>query len=117
MDKFKNIFVALNKGWLIRHYLFSLGALAIFAFALKNDPSFYPTGFIFFLVSSFFYPFAMFVYESIVELIMGDNILFLPALVLVIWKIVRFFVIWTFSIPIGIIGLIYLYFKVNRGNY
>lgn len=67
-----------------------------------------------YLSFTLFYPFAMFVYESIVDLIIGDNIFLIPVLIMIIWKIIRFFIIWLFSIPIGLIGLIYLYFSVNR---
>ena len=113
MEKVRNVFRALDRSWLIRHYLFSFVFLAIIAYGNGDDDSFLPV-FILSLLSSIFYPFAMFVYESIVKLIMGDNVFILPAIPLLIWKLVRFIIIWAFSIPIGIIGFGYLYFRINK---
>ncbi|SDJ83634.1 hypothetical protein [Streptococcus gallolyticus] len=116
MEKVRNVFRALDRSWLIRHYLFSFVFLAIFSYSSRYDDSYFSSGFILFLLSSIFYPFAMFVYESIVKLIMGDNVFILPAIPLLIWKLVRFIIIWAFSIPIGIIGFGYLYFRINKGS-
>ncbi|MBP2621369.1 hypothetical protein ACVRXQ_10630 [Streptococcus panodentis] len=114
MEKFTNIFKSLDRSWLIRHYLFSFAFFALLVYLTVSNPRpSYPALFLF-LLFSLFYPFAMFVYESIVKLVMGDSIFLIPILVILIWKIVRFFMIWLFSLPIGIIGLIYLYFAVNR---
>ena len=113
MEKFLNIFRSLDRSWLIRHYFFSFAFFGLLFVMLKGFSTPLPV-WLLYLSFTLFYPFAMFVYESIVDLIIGDNIFLIPVLIMIIWKIIRFFIIWLFSIPIGLIGLIYLYFSVNR---
>lgn len=114
MEKVKNIFRALDTGWLIRHYIFAIAFITYFLYSngQNGDNSAFLT--IFMIISALLYPFAMFIYESIVDLILGDNVWILPGLLLLVWKIVRFLFILFLSLPIGIIGFIVLYFKVNR---
>ena len=113
MEKFLNIFKSLDRSWLIRHYIFSFAFFGLLFVMLKGFSTPLPV-WLLYLSFTLFYPFAMFVYESIVDLIIGDNIFLIPVLIMIIWKIIRFFIIWLFPIPIGLIGLIYLYFSVNR---
>ena len=114
MEKFKNIFRSLDRSWLIRHYIFGFVWFAVLFYLSFNIRGFFPFAFSFFLLNFLLYPFAMFVYESLVDLIMGDNIFLIPILLMLIWKIVRFFFVWFLAIPIGVIGLAYLFFTVNR---
>lgn len=114
MDKVKNIFKSMDNSWLIRHYLFSFAFLIVLTINGKDSQSFFPIGFLFFLLSSLLYPFAMFVYESLINLIVGDNLFILPLIPMLIWKFVRFVFIFILAIPIGVIGFIYLYLKLNK---
>lgn len=109
-EKFKNIFRALNSTWLIRHYIFAGLALLIFKFMSTMTPG----QMTFYFVSAIFYPFAMFIYESILNLLIGENFFILPIKFMLIWKVIRFCFVLTFAIPIGIIGLLYIYYKVNK---
>ena len=114
MEKFKNIFRALNTSWLLRHYAYVI--MPFIAFYLFDINSFSGGQLVFLTICSAFYPFAMYVYESIVNFFVGENLFILPLKFVIIWKVVRFVIIWLFSIPIGLIGLIYLYYKVNKGQ-
>ena len=73
MEKFLNIFRSLDRSWLIRHYIFSFAFFGLLFVMLKGFSTPLPV-WLLYLSFTLFYPFAMFVYESIVDLIIGDNI-------------------------------------------
>lgn len=117
MDKFKKIFSSIDKNWLIKQYLFSF-AVWIFMVYSTYDPNTDITGHIvisaLMFIVAIFYPFAMYVYTSIVNFIIGDKAaILIPLYIYIPWKIIRFAFIWIFSVPIGILGLIYLFIKTN----
>lgn len=112
MEKIKKVFSTIDTGWLIRHYLFAIIFVVFFANigALKlNIFNILGWG-----ISMIFYPFAMFIYEQIVRFIVGDHFFILPIKWMFVWKVVRMFVILTLSIPIGLIGFAYFYYKINQ---
>lgn len=114
MEKFKNIFRALDTRWLIRYYFYSL-IVFIFVFMMsRTEANFFPNTFFFALITSLFYLFAMFIYENIVSMVMGDNIFIVSGCLALVWSVIKIGFIWTFAIPIGTIGLLYIYFRVNR---
>lgn len=114
MEKVKNIFRVLDTKWLIRHYIFAFAFTTFFLYSNGQYDANNVVVTLFMIISALLYPFAMFIYENVVSLILGDNVWFLPIFLLFIWKIVRFLVIFFLSLPIGVIGFIILYFKVNR---
>lgn len=111
VEKFKNIFYSLNSSWLRRHYIFSVLVFFLVFFVIPRDAN---VSIVFYLLCTFFYPFAMFIYESSRNFILGDTVILLALKKLFIWKAFKILFIWFFSIIIGPIGLIYLYFKVNK---
>ena len=68
--KFKNIFRALDSKWLLRHYLFVRLAFIFTIYVGSSSTG----GTIFLLISAIFYPFAMFIYESICNFLIGNNV-------------------------------------------
>ncbi|WP_060989132.1 hypothetical protein [Photobacterium leiognathi] len=66
------------------------------------------------VISTLLYPYAKFVYDSIIEFIMGDNIIVSGLGLAVIVKLFVISLVWIFSIFIAPIGLIYLYFYHSK---
>ena len=64
---------------------------------------------IFMGVSTFLYPYSRFVYESIVNFIMGNNVFFVNALFMLFVKLMTMLLCWSFALFIAPIGLAYLY--------
>ena len=114
MDRLKNMFQSLNRDWLIRHYLFGFAFYVFFVFTSVSQVGRFDAKLLIFLPCALLYPFAMFVYESLVDFIVGDNVFFISGLLMLAWKVVRFFIIWLLAVPIGLIGFIYLYFVYGR---
>lgn len=110
IEKFKNIFRSLDRSWLLRHYVYVIAFLIVLYMTKYYDPGM----FAFFVVSGIFYPFAMFIYESIFNFLIGENAFMLPLQFTLILKFLRFWLVLGFAIPIGTIGLAYLYYRVNK---
>lgn len=114
MNRLKQMFRSLDRDWLVRHYLFAFAFYAFFVFTSISQTGKFETKLLFFLLCALLYPFAMFVYESLVDFIVGDNVFFISGLLMLAWKIFRFIIIWFLAVPIGLIGFIYLYFVCGR---
>ena len=61
-------------------------------------------------VNTLLYPYARFVYESVVGFIVGDNAFLVDGLLFVAIKTVTMVMCWTLALLIAPIGLAYLYF-------
>ena len=66
------------------------------------------------IVNALLYPYSRFVYESIMAFIMGDNLIFLNAFIMLFLKLMTMVLCFSFAIFIAPIGLIYLYFYHSR---
>ncbi|HAP4240838.1 TPA: hypothetical protein IUV43_000762 [Enterococcus faecalis] len=107
----RTVFTSLHPAYLIRQYIFSGIVTAFFYF---SSPDTAPTSFYVFLGLSFLlYPFAMFVYDSIVSLLMGNNVWITSGILAFIWGFIKILLIYFFSVLIAPIGILILYFT-NR---
>lgn len=66
-----------------------------------------------FVVNTLLYPYSRFVYESVVDFIVGSNVLFGNVFVMLFVKAITMALCWVFAIFIAPIGLGYLYYR-NR---
>ena len=111
-------FGGLTKQYYIRQFLFGLIFPAIFIFILSrgeaNSISFFMI--LLWTVNTFLYPYSRFVYESIVEYILGDTIIISNIIVLVITKYITMAICWAAAIFIAPIGLLYLYFYHTKNE-
>ena len=72
--------------------------------------------YIYIAISALLYPYARFVYESIVNFIMGDNVFFINAFVLLAWKFMIMMMLLLFAIFIAPVGLLYLWYYHNKNG-
>ena len=72
--------------------------------------------YIYIAISALLYPYARFVYESIVNFIMGDNVFFINAFVLLAWKFMIMMMLLLFAIFIAPVGLSYLWYYHNKNG-
>lgn len=107
----RTVFTSLHPAYLIRQYIFSGIVTAFFYF---SSPGTAPTSFYVFLgVNFLLYPFSMFVYDSVVSLLMGDNVWITSGIFVFIWGFIKILLIYFFSLLIAPIGILILYFT-NR---
>ena len=67
-------------------------------------------------VNTLLYPYSRFVYESIINFLLGDNAFWTSGIVLyfvMVFKVTMMFMCWAAAIFIAPVGLLYLYY-VNR---
>lgn len=109
----RTVFTSLHPSYLIRQYVFSGIITALFYFLSLGTA---PTSFYIFLVLNFIlYPFAMFVYDSAVSLLMGDNVWITSGVFALIWGLFKILLIYFFSVLIAPVGILMLYFT-NRSR-
>jgi hypothetical protein len=110
-------FGGLTKQYYIRQFIFGLifPAIFIFSFSQSSQQVTIPLSSIgLFIVSSLLYPYSRFVYESVVNFIMGGNVFWVNAIMLIIVKFITMALCWSFAIFIAPIGLVYLYFHHSK---
>ncbi len=71
---------------------------------------------IFLVLNAFIYPYARFVYESIVGFILGDNVFFVNVILLMVVKFTTMLLCYAFAMFIAPIGLAYLYYYHTKNN-
>ena len=110
----------LSKTYYTRQFLFGL-IFFIFIVAISYNGynhtgkiSILVTNSILGLICLLLYPYSRFVYESIIEYILGDNVFFVNVPLMLVTKLITMAICFIFSIFIAPIGLIYLYFYHSK---
>lgn len=112
-DFFTKTLGGLDNKYYFRNFIFGLPFGVFFVYLTLNggaDVKDYYFKLIYTILSTILYPYAKYVYDSIRDFIMGDNILFTSLFLALILKYIVIALVWVFSIFIAPVGLIYLYF-------
>ncbi|WP_118794394.1 hypothetical protein [Haemophilus haemolyticus] len=110
----------LSKAYYTRQFLFgliffiSIVAISYNGYNYTGNTSILVTNVILGLICLLLYPYSRFVYESIIEYILGDNVFFVNAPLMLVTKLITMAICFIFSIFIAPIGLIYLYFYHSK---
>lgn len=117
MDLFQKTLGGLKTSYYIRHFIFGALISTFFIYISTQNPAGIKTSnAILFVINALLYPYARFVYEQIIGFIMGENVFFINALVMLMAKIITMCLCWMFSIFIAPIGLAYLYYYHSRAE-
>jgi predicted membrane protein len=112
---FQKTFGGLSTPYYFRQLFFSLIIAAFLIITGTQDGRSIPLRSLFFImVSTLLYPYSRFVYESIAGFIIGNNVFFVNALVLLATKFITMLMCWTFALLVAPVGLLYLYFHHSR---
>ena len=110
----------LSKAYYTRQFLFGLiffifiVAISYNGYNYTGNTSILVKNVILELICLLLYPYSRFVYESIIEYILGDNVFFVNAPLMLVTKLITMAICFIFSIFIAPIGLIYLYFYHSK---
>ncbi|WP_118879737.1 hypothetical protein [Haemophilus haemolyticus] len=110
----------LSKAYYTRQFLFgliffiSIVAISYNGYNYTGNTSILVTNVILGLICLLLYPYSRFVYESIIEYILGDNVFFVNVPLMLVTKLITMAICFVFSIFIAPIGLIYLYFYHSK---
>jgi hypothetical protein len=118
---FLRSFGGLSRTYYFRQFLFGLIYPALFWFMFRHIPEPVPfykiaTTAVFLTVNTLLYPYSRFVYETVVEFILGGNVLFVSLIPMLIVKWITMTLCWSAAIFIAPIGLLYLYVAHGRSR-
>lgn len=117
MDFFRKTLGGLKASYYIRHFIFGALISAFFIYISMQSPNGVKLeNIIFFVINALLYPYARFVYEQIIGFIMGENIFFINAIVMLTVKVITMCLCWIFSVFIAPVGLIYLYYYHSKAE-
>ncbi|TDU18081.1 hypothetical protein C8E00_1149 [Chromohalobacter marismortui] len=110
-------------GGLSRHYYLrqlafggGLSALVYFA-ATQGGGDSVPLAVIPLLaLNALLYPYSRFVYEQIIGFVMGDNVFYIPLIIMLPVKLFTIVMCWGWAIFIAPVGLLYLYFHHRKAR-
>lgn len=107
----------LSAAYYFRHFIFGAAISGLYFYIVNQAPTGINTGLaIFLLVNMLLYPYSRFVYEQIISFIMGDNVFFINAIIMLVVKFITMVLCWSFSIFVAPIGLAYLYFYHTKAE-
>ncbi|WP_271408116.1 hypothetical protein [Pseudomonas sp. Q1-7] len=111
-------FGGLSRAYYLRQLFFGSLFTAIFVAVAFYATKPVPLGFYVFLgVITLLYPYSRFVYETVVDFVVGDNMIISNLFVMLWWKWLTMGLCWTFAIfiaPIGLVGLYIYHWRSNR---
>ena len=112
---FIDTFGGLKASYLIRQYLFAI-CLALFFYNILSENRHVLTfgEMAILMINTALYPYSRFVYESIIEFIVGENTFYVSAPLMLVVKLVTMIICWSAAILISPFGLTYIYFRNNR---
>ncbi len=67
-------------------------------------------------INTLLYPYARFVYESVVDFIPGNNVFFVNAVLMMSIKLVTMMLCWGAAIVVAPVGLAYLYHHHSKSE-
>lgn len=112
-------FGGLSTAYYVRHFLFGL-LFPIFIYMVMSSG----TGkhaphlpmLLMFVVNTLLYPYSRFVYESVMDFILGRNIFFVNAVMMLAFKVVTMTFCWVLAIFVAPLGLVYLYVRHSKAE-
>lgn len=112
---FAKTFGGLTPSYYIRQMFFGALFAALIVFMKMRTPS----GLTFDAISlvvvcTLLYPYSRFVYESVVGYIVGGNVFYVNAKLMLATKFITMFMCWLFAVFIAPVGLAYLYWHHSR---
>lgn len=114
---FLKTFGGLTASYYVRQFVFgSLFAILILLVGANS-----PTGLmgkpglvVMSVICTLLYPYSRFVYESVVGYVMGNNVFFVNAVLMLMVKSFTMIMCWSFAVFIAPVGLAYLYWHNSR---
>ncbi len=110
-------FGGLSAQYYFRQFIFGLLVSAfVFYMSTQGGKNIQLGALAFITLNTFLYPYARFVYESVVGFVMGENVFFINAIFMLITKFITMSMCWVLSIFIAPVGLAYLYYHHSKAE-
>ncbi|MCE8020202.1 hypothetical protein HOP51_08780 [Halomonas sp. MCCC 1A11036] len=110
-------FGGLSLRYFLRQLFFGIGMSVLIVFAItQGDGQIRMDQLLLLTVNALLYPYSRFIYEQAVGFLLGDNVFFVNAVMLLVVKIFTMTLCWSFAIFIAPLGLAYLFFYHRRAQ-
>jgi len=110
------IFGAVEPRFLARSYVLGVAIFALMTWLLFQaavTPTKLMQSLMLFGVSTLLYPFAKLVWNEIRNFLMGDNVIFANAILVMASKLVINIALWSFAVFVAPVGMAYLWFRTR----
>jgi hypothetical protein len=108
-------FGGLSAAYYVRQFIFGLIFPVFIYLMLSNgNRALQVSTLLLLVVNTLLYPYARFVYESVVGFIMGNNVFFVNAILMLAVKLMTMMLCWVCAIFVAPIGLLYLYYHHSK---
>lgn len=110
-------FGGLSAAYYVRQFIFGLVISGLILYAATRDLDAHPLQWglvVFLVINTVLYPYARFVYESVIGFIMGNNVFWVNAILMLFVKLITMGLCWVFAIFIAPVGLAYLYYYHSK---
>ncbi|EOT5828961.1 hypothetical protein ACND7Z_003784 [Escherichia coli] len=104
-------FGGLSRECYFRHFIFGLIFPAMIVLAGRGNIHF-PL-LITLIVNTLLYPYSRFVYETLIGFLLGRNVFFVPAFLMVLVKLMTMAFCWGLAVFIAPVGLAYIYWRTK----
>lgn len=110
MQFIKHLFASLTPSFLIRNYVFGACFWALCVLMPPDVPALFVVAL---TINLIFFPFATLVWDEIRDTMMGSTMIIMPLWILLFIKLVIKMFIFCFAIPVGILGIAYIWFRTK----
>ena len=115
MNFIQKTFGGLSIAYYTRHFIFRLLICGLLLLPTVSAGQGIPKNTIFLIIlCQPIYPYSRFVYESVINYILGENTFFVNAILLLLTKLFTMLLCWFFAPFIAPVGLAYLYFYHSK---
>jgi hypothetical protein len=115
---FWKTFGGITAAYYFRHFFFGLMFPVLTYFSLRDNlyppPLLWTCAFV--AVNTLLYPYSRFVYEVIVDFVLGSSVFYVNAGLMLLFKFLTMYFCWFFAMPIAPIGLLYIYIVQSRSE-
>lgn len=108
-------FGGLSASYYIRQFIFGLAFPVFICLMTSKGP--HPLNLpmlLMLVVNTLLYPYSRFVYESVMDFIMGRNVFLVNAILMLAVKLMTMLLCWSLAIFVAPIGLAYLYYHHSK---
>ncbi|NIC06538.1 hypothetical protein [Billgrantia bachuensis] len=110
-------FGGLSLRYFLRQLFFGAGMSALIVFmVVQGDAQLRMDQLVLLMANALLYPYSRFVYEQVIGFLMGDNVFFVNAVMMLVVKMFTMTLCWGFAFFIAPLGLAYLYFYHRRAQ-
>lgn len=115
MPFLRRIFGSVDRAYLIRAYIISFAIFAFCAAIFSRDThQTHPFEWVFFIVNTILFPFSKLVWDEIMALLLGRNMFFLPAIFLMLAKLMINIFLWGGAIFVAPLGILWLWYRTRE---